>query len=88
MVKSEIFGTRPSNLYSHLKKLPNTKLFTDLWFVTAIREINPNPLNRYLFIKECKDKDTFFNTEIQEIRPFFKDTVPLWLTFIDSDMLY
>lgn len=85
MVKSEIFGTRPSHLYSHLKKLPNTKLFTHLWFITAIREINPNPLNRYLFIKECLDKDSFFNTEIQEICPYLKDTVPVWLTFIDND---
>ena len=84
MVKSEVFGTRPSLLKPILVDLPDITLFTDLWLITAIEKINPDPLSRYLLIKECLSREEFFQTDLNLLQPFLKKSVPHWLIHLDD----
>lgn len=79
MVKSEVFGTRPSILKPILENIPNTTLITDLWFITAIEKINPDPSSRYLLIKECLSREEFFKTDLNLLQPFLHRHIPQWL---------
>lgn len=84
MVKSEVFGTRPSLLKPLFSDIPDITLLTDLWLITAIGRINPNPLNRYLLIKECVSREEFFGTDLNLLQPFLRNTVPCWLIHLED----
>lgn len=85
MVKSEVFGTRPSLLKPIFVDLPDITLFSDLWLITAIEKINPDPLSRYLLIKECLSREEFFQTDLNLLQPFLKKSVPHWLVHLEDD---
>jgi hypothetical protein len=85
MVKSEVFGTRPSLLEPIFVDLPDITLFSDLWLITAIEKINPDPDSRYLLIKECLSREEFFQTDLNLLQPFLKKSVPHWLVHLEDD---
>ncbi len=84
MVKSEVFGTRPSLLKPLFSDIPDITLLTDLWLITAIGRINPNPHSRYLLIKECMSREEFFGTDLNLLQPFVRNTVPCWLIHLED----
>ena len=84
MVKSEVFGSRPSLLKPLLEDIPDITLFSDLWLVTAVARINSDPASRYLLIKECLSRDEFFQIDLNLLRPFLKSSVPHWLIHLDD----
>ena len=88
MVKSEIFGSRPSILRPYLQQFSNFKLFPDFWFITCIKEINPDVDSRYLLVKECKNKDEFLTTDIVQLRPFFRRNIKIWIITFHKDKVY
>ena len=85
MVKSEVFGTRPSLLKPLFSDIPDITLFSDLWLITAIEKINPDPASRYLLIKECLSREEFFQTDLNLLQPFLKKSVPHWLVHLEDD---
>lgn len=88
MIKSEMFGTRPSKIIHYLKKIDEVSILQKFWFVTCIRAINCDKKTRYLLIKECESKDELITIDLSRIRPYFREYIDLWVVFIDDEHVY
>lgn len=83
-VKDEIFGTRKSILKDKIysKKLKNSIIFENIWFVTCLRKYNPDKASRYLIIQECTNYKEWEGGSIKSLIPFFKDYIKFMKIFI------